>query len=113
MGGRAIILNKAFQEKKLSLPQVLALGFLSAIAIGTIFLILPAASSTQKSIGFINALFTATSATCVTGLIVLDTGKDFSTFGQLIILILIPVSYTHLRAHETDSYLVCRLLLEK
>src|SRR5665648_470322 len=89
MGGRAIILNKAFQEKKLSLPQVLALGFLSAIAIGTILLILPAASSTQKSIGFINALFTATSATCVTGLIVLDTGKDFSTFGQLIILILI------------------------
>ncbi|HZK41212.1 MAG TPA: potassium transporter TrkG, partial [Atribacterota bacterium] len=89
MGGRAIILNKAFQEKKLSLPQVLALGFLSAIAIGTILLILPAASGTQKSIGFINALFTATSATCVTGLIVLDTGKDFSTFGQLIILILI------------------------
>lgn len=89
MGGRAIILNKAFQEKKLSLPQVLALGFLSAIAIGTILLILPAASSTQKSIGFINALFTATSATCVTGLIVLDTGKDFSTFGQLVILILL------------------------
>jgi len=50
---------------------------------------LPAASSTGKSIGFIDALFTATSATCVTGLIVLNTGKDFSTFGQLIILILL------------------------
>ncbi|MEN3190153.1 MAG: TrkH family potassium uptake protein [Atribacterota bacterium] len=56
---------------------------------GTILLNLPAASSTGKSVGFINALFTATSATCVTGLIVLDTGKDFSTFGQLTILILL------------------------
>lgn len=60
-----------------------------AIAVGTIFLNLSTASSTGKSIGFINALFTATSATCVTGLIVLDTGKDFSTFGQLVILILL------------------------
>ena len=59
------------------------------IAIGTILLNLPVASSTGNSIGFINALFTATSATCVTGLIVLDTGKDFSTFGQLVILILL------------------------
>jgi len=59
------------------------------ITIGTILLNLPSASSTAKSIGFINALFTATSATCVTGLIVLDTGKDFSTFGQLVILILL------------------------
>jgi len=65
------------------------LGFLSAITVGTILLNFPIASSTGKSIGFINALFTATSATCVTGLIVLDTGKDFSTFGQLIILILL------------------------
>ncbi|MDD5015308.1 MAG: TrkH family potassium uptake protein [Atribacterota bacterium] len=80
---------KRVKEKKLSPPQVLALGFLSAIVVGTILLILPAASSTQKSIGFINALFTATSATCVTGLIVLDTGKDFSTFGQSVILILL------------------------
>lgn len=59
------------------------------IGLGTILLNLPAASSAGKSIGFINALFTATSATCVTGLIVLDTGKDFSTFGQLVILILL------------------------
>ena len=59
------------------------------ISLGTILLDLPVASSTGKSIGFINALFTSTSATCVTGLIVLDTGKDFSTFGQLVILILL------------------------
>ena len=89
MGGRAIILNKAFQANKLSPPQVLVSGFLVVIIIGTMLLILPSASSTAKSIGFINALFTATSATCVTGLIVLDTGKDFSTFGQSVILILL------------------------
>ncbi len=80
---------KIIKEEKLSPPQVLVLGFLTVIIIGTILLNLPAASSTGKSVGFINALFTATSATCVTGLIVLDTGKDFSTFGQLIILILL------------------------
>lgn len=83
------MLIKDSKEKKLSPPQVLLLGFLAVIAIGTILLNLPAASSTGRSIGFINALFTATSATCVTGLIVLDTGKDFSSFGQLIILILL------------------------
>jgi len=67
----------------------LVLGFLVVIGLGTIVLNLPAASSEGISIGFINALFTAASATCVTGLIVLDTGKDFSTFGQLVILILL------------------------
>lgn len=59
------------------------------ITIGTFLLNLPLASRTAKSIGFIDSLFTATSATCVTGLIVLDTPKDFTSFGHLIILILI------------------------
>ncbi|MBU1036055.1 TrkH family potassium uptake protein, partial [bacterium] len=80
---------KTIKEKKLSPPQVLLFGFLTVIIIGAILLNIPAASSTGNSVGFINALFTATSATCVTGLIVLDTGKDFSTFGQLVILILL------------------------
>ena len=61
------------------------------IAIGTILLNLPIASGTEKSISLIDALFTATSATCVTGLIILDTGKDFSSFGHLVILILIQI----------------------
>lgn len=68
---------------------MLLLGFLIVIIIGALLLNLPSASSKGKSIGFIDSLFTATSATCVTGLIVLDTPKDFSTFGQLIILILL------------------------
>lgn len=57
---------------------------------GTVLLALPAAS-TGKGVGLVNALFTATSASCVTGLVVLDTGKNFTMFGQSIILVLIQV----------------------
>jgi trk system potassium uptake protein TrkH len=67
------------------------LGFLIVIAIGTILLNLPIASGTEKSISLIDALFTATAATCVTVLIVLDTGGAFSAFGHLVILILIQI----------------------
>ncbi|MBW2095828.1 MAG: Trk family potassium uptake protein, partial [Deltaproteobacteria bacterium] len=66
------------------------LAFAVLIAVGTGLLALPAAS-TGKAIGLINALFTATSASCVTGLVVLDTGKDFTGFGQGVILVLIQV----------------------
>ena len=64
------------------------IGFALLVSIGTILLMLPAASS-GKHIGFVNALFTSTSAVCVTGLTVVDTGSDFSLFGQSILLILI------------------------
>lgn len=67
----------------------LVLGFLITILIGTILLKLPWATS--KDTSFINALFTAASATCVTGLIVQDTGSDFTLFGQMVILILIQL----------------------
>ncbi|MDV2886510.1 TrkH family potassium uptake protein [Alkalihalophilus pseudofirmus] len=73
----------------MSPPQVLALGFLGTIAIGTILLLLPI--STTISISFIDALFTATSATTVTGLVVVDTGSDFTVFGQVVIMILIKI----------------------
>ncbi|SES11409.1 TrkH family potassium uptake protein [Salipaludibacillus aurantiacus] len=74
---------------QLSPPQFLATGFLSAIIIGTILLLMP--FSTEKPISFIDALFTATSATTVTGLVVLDTGSDFTIFGQTVIMILIKI----------------------
>lgn len=71
-------------------PEInLCLGFLALILIGTLFLILPL--STYKGISFVDALFTATSAVCVTGLIVRDTGADFTLFGQIVILILIQL----------------------
>jgi len=66
------------------------LGFGILIAAGTTLLMLPSAS-THDSLGFVNALFTSTSAACVTGLVVVDTGRALSTFGQLVVLVLIQV----------------------
>lgn len=76
---------------KLSPTQVLALGLALIISLGTILLSLPIASADGRSIGFSDALFTATSASCVTGLLVKDTGTDFTLFGQLVILTLIQI----------------------
>jgi len=73
-------------------PALLILtSFACLIAIGTILLTLPAASPGPTGISPIDALFTSTSATCVTGLIVLDTPNDFTFFGQAVILTLIQV----------------------
>lgn len=71
--------------------QTLAYSFLAAILAGTILLMLPAATAGGKGIKFVDALFTITSATCVTGLAVVDTGTYFTTFGQIIILIFIQL----------------------
>ena len=70
------------RRKKLAPPLVVIYGFLSVITAGTILLLLPWSTVSGKSPGLITALFTATSATCVTGLIVVDTGSYFSLFGQ-------------------------------
>jgi trk system potassium uptake protein TrkH len=66
-------------------------SFVVLIVIGTVLLSLPAAAPGGHPISPVDALFTATSASCVTGLIVLDTPHDFSTFGQLVILALIQI----------------------
>jgi len=71
--------------------QLLALSFVAVISIGTVILSFPYVSVTGKSISLINAFFTSTSATCVTGLIVLDTPVDFTLFGQIVILALIQI----------------------
>jgi len=68
--------------------RISIIGFTILISIGTALLMLPSATS-SASLEFVDALFTSTSATCVTGLVVVDTGKIFSSFGQLVILILI------------------------
>lgn len=66
-------------------------SFAVLIFLGGLLLNLPVASNSGISIGFVNALFTATSATCVTGLIVADTLTQWTLFGQIIILVLIQV----------------------
>ena len=76
---------------KLSGVQILALGFVVIILVGTILLTLPISTASGESTNFLDALFTATSAVCVTGLIVVDTGSYWNMFGQTIIMILIEI----------------------
>ena len=71
-----------------ALPMI-ALGFLSIIMLGSILLTLPVASATGSRIPWFDALFTSTSAVCVTGLVVRDTGTAYSTFGHVVLLLLI------------------------
>ena len=78
-------------HKKLSSFQIIILGFLGVILLGTILLMLPVSSSAGERTPFMDALFTATSAVCVTGLIVHDTATYWSGFGQAILLILIQI----------------------
>jgi len=78
-----------FANIRLNPARVLLLSFLGVIVSGVVLLMLPAATVDQRGASFVDAVFTSTSATCVTGLIVQDTGSYFSLFGQIVILILI------------------------
>lgn len=77
--------------KRLSKVQTIALGFFLIIVAGTMLLMLPIASRDGHSAGFLNALFTATSSTCVTGLVVVDTYTNWTLFGQVVIIGLIQI----------------------
>lgn len=94
----AVVLTfiREFSEQKLNLnrtyfnpAQIFILSFLTIIFLGSLLLMLPKA--THSGISFVDALFTSTSAVCVTGLIVVDTGTYFTLFGQAIILFLIQI----------------------
>ena len=71
--------------------QIIILGFLFLITVGTALLMLPVSTSGPGGASFLDALFTATSATCVTGLVVQDTALYWSPFGQAVILVLIQI----------------------
>ena len=71
--------------------RFIILSFLLIIIIGGLLLSLPISSKSGKFTNPIDALFTANSATCVTGLVVVDTGTHYSLFGQIVILILIQI----------------------
>jgi len=77
--------------KIMSPSRVLVLGFAVLILFGALLLTLPQATQDGLGLPFLNAVFTATSAVCVTGLVVVDTGTTFSFFGQWVILFLIQV----------------------
>ena len=76
---------------QLNAVQTLALGFAALILLGGVLLALPVSSRDGRSLPFLDALFTAASASCVTGLVLYDTCTQFTLFGQAVILLLIQV----------------------
>lgn len=78
-------------RRRLSSFQIIILGFAGLILLGALLLMLPAASADRTVTPFNETLFTSTSAVCVTGLIVQDTGSHWSVFGQAVILLLIQI----------------------
>lgn len=78
-----------FGKREINAPRILIGGYLGIIAVGTALLMLPA--STRSGISFIDSLFTASSALCVTGLIVKNTALDFTLFGKCVLLTLIQI----------------------
>ena len=78
-------------KRKLSSSQIILFGFAGVILVGTLLLLLPFATNSGQSASFWDALFTSTSAVCVTGLIVQDTATYWSWFGQSVILLLIQI----------------------
>ena len=82
--------NKKRTRTKKSTTRLIAFGFAMIILTGAVLLTLPIANKSGHG-NLLNSLFTATSATCVTGLIVADTYQNWTTFGQIVILCLIQV----------------------
>lgn len=78
-------------RRQLHPARAVVIGFLAAITAGTVLLLLPISTTTGRSATFLEALFTATSSVCVTGLIVVDTPVFWSPFGHAVILFLIQV----------------------
>ncbi len=87
------LINRLRDRKPIQIKpaQALVLGFAALIFLGGLLLTLPAATRSGQSTGFLDALFTATSAVCVTGLVIFDTGTYWSPLGQMIIMILIQI----------------------
>lgn len=94
-----------FFSLRFSNQQILASSFAGAIIIGALLLMLPISSARGESMSFIDALFTATSAVCVTGLVVVDTGRYFSLFGQLVVIALIQIGGIGIMTGATLIYM--------
>ena len=71
--------------------QIIAFSFLPVILLGSLILWLPVSSADGESVAYLDALFTATTATCVTGLVTVTTAEAWSFFGQAVILLLIQI----------------------
>ncbi|MDO9547426.1 MAG: TrkH family potassium uptake protein [Candidatus Marinimicrobia bacterium] len=89
--GRVKRLNAYIKSVSSHPAQTIAFSFIIIILLGTIFLMLSISTADNSRLGFVNSLFTATSAVCVTGLIVVDTATKFSLFGKIVIMVLIQI----------------------
>ena len=118
--GKQLSVKKEIHEEGLSATQVIMLGFLLAVAVGTLLLSIPFATASGEGAPFMTALFTATTSVCVTGLTLVDTFSYWSIFGQVIILLLIQLGGLGVIAFSTSIMLIIgkrvtlrnRLLLE-
>jgi len=91
----------------MSVWQYLALGYLLVILVGSLLLVLPFASR-EGGTSYLDALFTSTSATCVTGLIVFDTAVHWTVFGQVVILLLIQTGGLGFSTFVTVLFMMLR-----
>lgn len=83
--------ERSMRKARLSTTQVILLSFLAAIMLGSVLLALPISSRSGEPVPYLDALFTATTSTCVTGLVTLPTVSTWSAFGQIVILLLIQI----------------------
>lgn len=83
--------NRIFKQRFFSSSRTIIMGFASVIIVGTLLLMLPISSKGGNVTPFFDCLFTATSSTCVTGLVVVDTATHWSFFGQFVILCMIQI----------------------
>lgn len=91
---KTMLFSKRFKRLntiRLHPAHILVLGFTGLITLGTLLFMIPAATKDRHHLSFIDALFEATSAVCVTGLAVVDTGTTFTLFGQIVLLVLIQL----------------------
>ncbi|TQR39013.1 TrkH family potassium uptake protein [Brevibacillus brevis] len=102
------MIKKIVEKLHLDPPKTLVLGFSLIIFLGALLLTLPVSTVDGLGLHWLDALFTATSATCVTGLVVVDTGTTFTTFGQLVILSLIQIGGLGFMTFATFFALIMR-----
>ena len=91
--------------KKIKPVHIILFGFLFVILIGSVLLTLPISSKSGEATPYINALFTSTTSVCVTGLVVETTMTYWSTFGQLVILVLIQLGGLGVITFTTGMFL--------
>lgn len=101
-------MERLMRPSRFSKVQIIALSFLGIIVAGTLLLLLPFATREGESTTLLDAAFTAVSATCVTGLIVHDTFRHWSLFGQLVILVMIQLGGLGLMAFSVTFSLLLR-----